>query len=68
MARRQRGAGRKLRAISGLSTGKVRQGRVNTLGLARWKSSRGFWAAEVVSSGVAPGSGMIEGRGDTGLV
>lgn len=47
--------------------GKARQGRVNSLGLAKLNNFTGLWAIEVVPSCLASGPGMIKAE-EYGLV
>lgn len=46
-----------------VSTGKERQGRVNSLGLANMNNSGGLWAIGVVPSCLVPGPRMIRAEG-----
>ena len=54
--------------LSGVSVGKGRQDRVNSLELASLSNSSRLWAIEVVSSCLVPGPGRIQGRGEIALV
>lgn len=54
-------------AFTGVSVGKARQGRMNSLGLANLNHSSGLSAIEMVSSCLIPGPGMIRGRENVGL-
>lgn len=44
----------------GVSQGKVRQGRVNCLGLANLNNFGGLWAIGVIPSCLVPGPGMVK--------
>lgn len=49
----------KARAFIGVSAGKARQGRENSLGLASLNNYGRIWAVRVISSYLLHGSGMI---------
>ena len=42
--------------------------RVHGIGLASWNNSSGLWGREPVFSILVPSPGLIQGRGNTGLV
>lgn len=47
---------------------KTRQGRRNSLGLATLNNSSRLWGIRAVLSSLEPGPGLVQGRGNTGLV